>query len=318
MMDQNQIILFASYSAVSAAAILLSIKKWGRFYISAIIVGSPFLVFSLYIWHSPIDIPLFVFVLIASSLLYERLFYLAFIGIMSLFFINLAGFVFPVSWDGFDFVISISIIISFFFNERLRQINRNNENAKGGSKKIEIFRDIVQIGGGIVMLFIFFQFGKDTAQILITFIALDLYALGNYLGINRKSILARTIWFFERGGTELGIGAIWFATGVLLAFALVHGFAILAEIFFVLIIGDSLATIAGSSIKSPKLPYNRRKSVAGFTAIFLSSALFGFIIMGYAGIAIALIGAFAESISQYPFDDNLVIPLLMIVGSYLI
>ena len=317
-MDLAQIILTAFYAAVSIAAIVLSIRKWGRFYLSAIIIGSPLLAFSLYLWHSPLDVPLFVFGLIASSLLYERDFYLAFTGIIALFFINLSGFGFPASWDGFDFAISISIIISFFFNERLRQINRNNENAKGGSRKNEIVRDVVQIVGGIVMLFIFFHFGKNTAEILITFIALDLFALGNYLGVNRKSILARTIWFFERGGTELGIGAIWFATGVLLAFALVHSFSMLAEIFFVLIIGDSLATIAGSSIKSPKLPYNRKKSIAGFTAIFMSSALFGFVVMGYQGIAMGLIGAFAESISQYPFDDNLVIPLIMILGSYII
>lgn len=317
-MDQNQIILLAFYVGVSAGAIVLSIRKWGRFYISAIIVGSPFLAFSLYLWHSPLDIPLFVFGLIASSLLYDKWFYLAFTGIMALFFINFSGLGFTRSWDGFDFAISISIIISFFFNERLRQINRNNENAKGGSRKNEIVRDVVQMAGGIVMLFIFFQFGKDTAEILITFIALVLFALGNYLGVNRKSALARAIWFFERGGTELGIGAIWFATGVLLAFALVHSFSMLAEIFFVLIIGDSLATIAGSSIKSPKLPYNRRKSIAGFTAIFLSSSLFGFVIMGYPGIAMGLIGAFAESVSQYPFDDNLVIPVLMILGSYLV
>ncbi|WP_393970693.1 hypothetical protein OXIME_000922 [Oxyplasma meridianum] len=317
-MDQNQIIVIASYSVVSATAILISIMKWGRFYISAIIIGSPFLAFSIYIWQSPIVIPLFVFVLIASSLLYNRLFYLAFAGIITLFFVNLAGMVFPVSWNGFDFIISISIIVSFFFNERLRNINRNNENAKGGSRKNEIVRDIVQTGGGVVMLIIFFYFGKATAQILITFIALDLFALGNYLGINKNNILARTLWFFERRGTGLGIGAIWFATGVLLAFALVNSFATLSEIFFVLTIGDSLATIAGSSIKSPKLPYNRRKSIAGFTAIFLSSAIFGFIVMGVTGIAIAFIGSIAESISKYPFDDNLVIPLIMAAGSYLI
>lgn len=317
-MEQNQIIVLAFYFALSAAAIFLSIRKWGMFYASAVLVGSPFLVFSLYLWHNPITIPLFVFGLIASSLLYERLFYLAFAGIMALFFINIAGLGFPVSWDAFDFAISISIIISFLFNGRLKQINRNNENAKGGSKKNEIVRDVVQIGGGIVMLFIFFKSGINTAQVLITFIAMVLFALGNYLSVNRKSILARAIWFFERGGTDLGIGAIWFATGVLLAFALVHSFAILAEIFFVLIIGDSVATIAGSSIKSPKLPYNRKKSITGFTAIFLSSALFGFIVLGFTGIAMALIGAFAESISQYPFDDNLVIPLIMIVASYFI
>ena len=317
-MNPTQLILIAIYAAISIMAIILTVRRLGRFYASAIVVGSPFMAVSLYIWHSPLDIPLFIIATICVSLLYNRSFYFAFSGIMALFIFNLAAIGSASSWDGFDFSLSVAIILSFFFNERLRQINRRNEDAKGGSRRNEIVRDLVQIGGGIIMISIFYYFGRFRSEIIITFLALFLFALGNYLGVNKKSILARAIWFFERGGTELGIGAIWFATGVLMAFALVHSFSMLAEIFFVLIIGDSLATIVGSSVRSPRLPYSRKKSFAGFMAIFLGSALFGFFILGYEGIVMALIGAFAESISQYPFDDNLVIPIFMVIGSYLI
>lgn len=317
-MNQTQLILIAIYAAISIMAITLTVRRLGRFYASAIVVGSPLMAVSLYIWHSPLDIPLFIIATISVSLLYDRRFYFAFSGIMALFIFNLAAVGSAPSWNGFDFSLSVAIILSFFFNERLRQINRRNENAKGGSRRNEIVRDLVQIGGGIVMISIFYHFGRFRSEIIITFLALFLFALGNYLGVNKKSILARTIWFFERSGTELGIGAIWFATGVLMAFALVQSFSMLAEIFFVLIIGDSLATIVGSSVHSPRLPYSRKKSLAGFMAIFLGSALFGFFILGYEGIVMALIGAFAESISQYPFDDNLVIPIFMMFGSYLI
>jgi dolichol kinase len=317
-MNQTQLFLIAIYALVSALAIILTIGKLGRYYASALVVGVPFMAISLYFWQSPIDVPLFILALICVTLLYEKNFYFAFSGIMILFLFNLTGIGFIASWYGFDFTLSIAIILSFFFNERLRHINRMNEDAKGGNKRNEIVRDLIQIAGGIGMIYIFYHFGTYGSEIIITFIALVLFALGNYLEVNRKSILARAIWFFERGGTELGIGAIWFATGVMMGFALVHSFSVLAEIFFVLIIGDTLATIVGSSVHSPKLPYNRRKSLAGFMAIFIGSAIFGFFILGYEGIAMALIGAFAESISQYPFDDNLVIPLLMAIGSYII
>ena len=81
-------------------------------------------------------------------------------------------------------------------------------------------------------------------------------------------------------------------------------------------IGDSMATLFGIRIRSPRIPYNRRKSVAGFMAIFAFSGIFGYFMIGYAGLGIGVISAVVESVAYYPFDDNFILPVILgAVGS---
>lgn len=163
---------------------------------------------------------------------------------------------------------------------------------------------------GSIIIGAVFAFGLTLARELVSVAALILYIVGSYFTTHTESWAASFLLSLERGGTPpLGIGAIWFASGVLLALAIVPHVRLLAVTLFVLVIGDSLATIVGTSVKSARLIFNRKKSVAGFLAIFLSSALFGLFMAGWHGVVLALAGSLVESAARYPFDDNYLIPL---------
>ena len=93
---------------------------------------------------------------------------------------------------------------------------------------------------------------------------------------------------------------------------------IFSIIIFGSTIGDPLATIVGSGIHSFPLPFNRRKSVAGFLAMLLPTCIVGYILAGYVGLAVAVTGTFAESISIHTLDDNFTVPASMGIISRLI
>ncbi len=71
-------------------------------------------------------------------------------------------------------------------------------------------------------------------------------------------------------------------------------------------LGDSAATIFGIRGVHP-LPYNQRKTIEGSFA-FLIFSLPSCLLIGWAGIPLALLTAVAESL-PVPCDDNLLIPI---------
>lgn len=114
-----------------------------------------------------------------------------------------------------------------------------------------------------------------------------------------------------------GKGVFFFCLGVLLSAALFYEQTSLA--ILLLAIPDAAATLVGTAVRSPPLPYNHRKSAAGSGAFFISSA----IVLSFAGIGLAVLFiAFLltalESFDyrEIPFlDDNLVIP---VIAAYLL
>jgi dolichol kinase len=160
--------------------------------------------------------------------------------------------------------------------------------------------------------------GLQSSREIITVTILILYAVGNYYSVNRRGFLGNFLGSLERDNTPLGIGAIWFAAGVLFAYAIIHNIHILLVVTFILMVGDSVATIVGTRVKTFPLFYNPRKSFGGLMAMFVVSAIFGFLIIGPAAILYAGVGAFVESIAKYPFDDNYLIPLILAAMSVLL
>ena len=97
--------------------------------------------------------------------------------------------------------------------------------------------------------------------------------------------------------------------------------------------GDGLADIIGRRVKSPKLPWSSRKTVAGSLAVFVAGASFTIAVaaiynlMGvYPGtlpsdilsiLVICLVGALVESL---PFSDidNLTVPAAAVILGYLL
>ncbi len=270
------------------------------------------------VYHSFIIFPVFVLSIISVSMLYSLQFYLPFALDFAVVLYVLFSQGKTYSASPIDISISLATILVMLEDKRIKDFSHNNDRSRGISKEREINRDYVQIGIGIIVLVLVLSLGIHDSSWLLTIAVLSLYLLGNYFSNNGTTYLGSFLNSLERESTPLGIGAIWLAAGLLLAVGIVKNLDILSIIIFILMVGDSLATIIGSSVASPKLPYNRRKSVAGLLADFIPAAIFAFVIFGYAGIAFAAAGSVVESAARYPLDDNYMIPLVLVAMSFFV
>jgi phytol kinase len=71
--------------------------------------------------------------------------------------------------------------------------------------------------------------------------------------------------------------------------------------------GDGLADIVGRRIRSPKLPWSNRKTVAGSLAVFAAGSIFTLVVLWIYHLA----GAFTGSL----MDDLLPVLLISIAGT---
>lgn len=124
---------------------------------------------------------------------------------------------------------------------------------------------------------------------------------------------ARFLTSLERENTKLGVGASWFAIGILALVTVVHDLNFIILVVIAVTFGDSIATIAGSKLKGPKLFFNKKKSYSGFFSMFAVTAVAGFYLMGIYGILYAVVAVFAEALSTFPIDDNFSIPVFMTI-----
>ncbi len=261
--------------------------------------------------HSFLIFPVYLLSLVSAAYMYSQSFFSAYLAEIAI--VLFAGYQYqtPGVWIAIDVSISTAIILTMIFDERLKAFTHTNDSGRGKVKKKEVNRDYLQSIVGVLILVVLYLNYVDNTRIIITLSVLGLYAFGNYFYLHRKNIIGDFLWSFERDDTPLGIGSIWFAAGVLLAFAIINSLDVMYIVLFVLVIGDSAATIVGVSFKTPPLFFNKRKSVGGFLALFGLSAIFGFFVLGYVGIVFALVGAVVESATRYPLDDNYIIPLAL-------
>ncbi len=302
--------------SVAAAAITLW-SDWKRFAPSFVAVVP----FSIYLFHQyGTAMPFLVMVLaiISAKYLYSRsfFFFAPFIFAISTALLYLS--VSSAYWAMYDFSIGIGTAFALFTDRQSLQHISANDNSKGVNKSKEIRRDFVQIAGGVLILLILYLWGEHNFIVMLSLAIIPLYMFGNYFSLLPESRIGKTLSAFERPTTPLGLGAIWFAAGILIAIGIVNSIAILSIIVFVTTIGDPAATIMGSTVHSPKMPYNRKKSVAGFLGIFLVSGIFGFFILGFAGLGLGLVSAFVESMSFHPLDDNFILPVILGAVSFII
>lgn len=111
---------------------------------------------------------------------------------------------------------------------------------------------------------------------------------------------------FEREDAPLpGWGSACYAAGVLLSLTFLHGVDQIAAVVFVLAVGDGVSTIVGSRGRL-RLPYNRRKTLEGTAAFFLS-ALLSYFFVGTLALPLAFLAAMVETVPVV--DDNLSIPI---------
>ncbi len=283
---------------------LLTLLKWpGRFWI-AYLVGLVFSIPVFLLFHTFMPAIVFVIAVISARVLYTRRFFFVMPFLLIIGGVLYALRVQALDWELFDIAVGLGTAVSLLSDKNSLHYAADNDRSKGNDKHREITRDIVQIGAGVAMILLVLTMGEGHGRIAITMAGFP------------ASTIAKTLFSLERESSPLGMGAIWFAAGMLIALGMVDSTHVLAVIIFATTIGDSMATLFGIRIRSPRIPYNRRKSVAGFMAIFAFSGIFGYFMIGYAGLGIGVISAVVESVAYYPFDDNFILPVILgAVGS---
>ncbi len=214
-------------------------------------------------------------------------------------------------WKSFDISTGYGTAISLFTDARTIKMILKNEQSRGSNRHIEVSRDLLHMGAGAILVALALGLGQGHLRIALTVSVFPFYYAGNYLSLYPESRLGRAVQSLERPSTPLGIGAIWFAAGTLIALGLVNSTPDLAVILFATAIGDPLATLFGSRFYTLRLPFNSKKSMAGFAAILVSSAIFSYLMLGIVGIFLGFVASMVESLSYYPVDDNFAIPLVI-------
>ena len=175
----------------------------------------------------------------------------------------------------------------------------------------EIRRDFVHMVSGILFVSLFLLAPSPYPyMMLIAFILCGILFV-SYANTHPKAHISRSIYSLEREGAAIGYGAVWLAVGSLISVSFIS--QILAVVpLAAIFIGDPMATMVGLYFKGPKLPYNRKKSVYGASAFFISTMAISYPIIGFYSIPVALVAALAESMPT-SIDDNFYLPIIVII-----
>ena len=194
--------------------------------------------------------------------------------------------------------IALAMLLGFLSGIHSLSINKSVHN-----KNIEIKRDIAQIILGSVFLLLFSLLGLFAASFIFMAFLLLGAGLGGAAMVYRHSTISKFFYSLERKDAVLGSGAFWLSAGTLLALSFISSLPYVLTIFAALFFGDSIATIAGMSLPLRRLPYNRKKSVAGTLSYFALVAFVSYFFIGFMALAFAAVAAFVESL-DLPIDDN--------------
>jgi len=221
-------------------------------------------------------------------------------------------------WPFLDVSIGVGMMLGLISDkESMGWVARNTAN-RGRNTSRETGRDALQIAGGIIMIVLLLLFGAAKSRIAYTVALVILLIAGTYLSLHPRYALSRYIINFERHGVPLGIGAIWFGSGIIIAYGLTDSIRLLTLILLSVTVCDPLATIIGMRIKSPRIFYNTKKTIAGTATFALIAAFAGYLILSWSGVFIGILGAVIESIPYEAFDDNFMIPVVLALSSYFI
>ncbi|MDD5022588.1 MAG: hypothetical protein PHU63_00260 [Candidatus ainarchaeum sp.] len=178
--------------------------------------------------------------------------------------------------------------------------------------KNENYRQYIHMAATLLVL-LFMEFFGRTGTVLMLILVLLVGSLIINIKIikNRIPLIDGLINLFERDNPRfVGYGSAWLVVGCLLTITFLSDINQIKSVIWILGIGDGMSTLVG--IKSrKKLPYNKKKTINGSVAMFLSSIPVYFLI-GPMGVLIAAACTIIESI-ELPINDNASIPLIGII-----
>lgn len=211
-----------------------------------------------------------------------------------------------VHWIGFAFIAQAMLVGLLSCITNIKQYKNNVEN-----RKVEVNRDFVHIAMGIILMAMFY-FENISLSITVLMVVI----LGGILAISlgeiyKSSGLPSFMYKLERNGTALGHGALWLALGALLPVSFLSANNVLI-VYSAIFIGDPVATIVGIHLGGRKLPYNKKKSIAGTVAYFLSTSIVSSFFAGPYCIVVGAVGAIVESM-KLKLDDNFTVSLALVI-----
>ncbi len=292
--------------------IIYAIRGRNFNYVSIIVslfFSIPFLIFFPYSFSMALEL----LTTMAANLLYSLR---SFLFIVLTIFLILTTFALHASLNistGTSLAVGVGLSISLIVSNDMRKKELENNSKRGQITSIEVKRDVLQIASGVALILSFYILREMYIKFILVFLIIIALFILSFAGIWSSNKFSAFILSFERKNVQPGIGSLWYMAGILLLMGLTGGSGALLVGVFAMAIGDSLATIVGMNIKSFKLPYNRKKSLAGFLGMLISTSLFAVIVFGPLYIIYAIVATFAESLSGYPVDDNFSIPVSIII-----
>jgi dolichol kinase len=180
------------------------------------------------------------------------------------------------------------------------------------SKSIETRRDLVHILLGVILLSLFLTIQFYYAVYITTTLILIGYIYNSRLGKKKSGRAYSILNSLERTEAIYGAGALYLGVGVALLLGFIHNLHFVIIGISALLLADPLATIVGVNTKGPKLFYNKGKSILGTLAFFATVSIIGYPFIGFYALLFGAGLAFIESV-KLPIDDNITIPIVMII-----
>ena len=292
---------------------LLGYKLIDYSLIVSLLIGLPIYI----LFPNTIDFAIIVLSTLSINALYSKK---AFLFIFILIFISILNgaynfSVLPLLHETLSLGLGISI--SLLLSNSVRLMNLDNEKERGKKKKVEVERDVVQIGSGIIILIAIAYIPKVLLEGGLLLAILISIVFINTAAVEKNMRFSKAILRLERNNVQPGIGSLWFIAGLMILIALSYRWRVVEIGIFAMAIGDSLATIGGVNIKSKKLFYNKKKSIAGFLFMLIPTTIFAYVVLGPVYIVLAIAATVAESMSRYPVDDNISIPASVLAVNFL-
>lgn len=214
--------------------------------------------------------------------------------------------------------IGVGVSISLLTCSYMKNLSLSNEKARGHARGTEIFRDLLQISVGVVIITLMIFWSHLLVELILVAGMLIAIFILDMIALHETMKISKLILRMERNNVKPGYGTLWFLAGLMLLISLSPQWKLVEIGVFAMAIGDSLATIGGINMGIKKLFYNRKKSIGGFMAMLIPTAIFAFIILGPSYIFVAVLATILESVSGYPLDDNFTIPSGVIIGNLIL
>ena len=181
---------------------------------------------------------------------------------------------------------------------------------RGKPSRNDVFRELIH-ASGIFVPIVASLIGNAPVAVSIILV-LGFYAASEYLRTEgRRMPLIYQITRKAASPTELYqlvLAPVYFALGILFTLLVFPSPANYAAIA-IFALGDSMASLFGSSFSRTQLPFNKDKSLegsaAGFLFAFLAGSIFVSPLFALAGAAVAMVVEYLP----LPINDNLMIPL---------